>query len=535
MRKLLIFLVLFLAGCSQLPADEYDLYPRNEEVTPGIYTHCEGEECWTVYVHPLEASTPDAEDTPTPEAATPAPTTTLTPQCEIRVLEFPQTVFGSVGGVPTGTMPSGTWAEGIEFYYESDPVVEWVHTSAGWLKITENVYYDPLGPCIDLPATFEEPLPPTLPPPTPGPTPTPEPTTECVARNNLTVNINVRESYSTGSHVVRALEPGQTMDIGLIYDKSASETWAYVADNGEYGWIALWYYGPIADKEGNCSHVEVVTEPPFEPVLVGVHVLPGEGAGNVLNHDVALVKCLNGTEYICGQAGTFTIYRTLITDFGMIDCPEPWMYSDPSVWWYGIRDHLPPGYDAYEIQNECGPPPQGYEHWAEWSIELALRVEAEKGGILLAFSFAAGNPDYLYWEELAEYLQWVDRHGQETGIWHGVALHQAVYAPWSRPDMPWVNNEHLAGRHLRIRELLLDRVDIQNWPGLIILTEAGLSDGYSGNWRADYTCEEAASALAYSAKRYEDEGIIDGIAWWNIGQISIWTSDHHCLRFMFGA
>lgn len=254
----------------------------------------------------------------------------------------------------------------------------------------------------------------------------------------------------------------------------------------------------------------------------------GDGASAVLNYSFSMAKCLTGSFSICDQLkrtnpDTFLIARTLQTNYGMIDCPQEWNYESPETWWSAIKSHLPlSGYNAYEIQNECGPPPKGYPYWAEWSIKMAQLVERDTDGVLLAFGFAAGNPDLPYWNALQPYIDWVTQHGKATGIWHGIALHQSVYAPWNRTDMPWVNNLYLAGRHTLIPQL-------KNWQGLVILTEAGLSDGYSGNWTAAYSCEEVRSALTYSLKQYQTQGIIDGLIWWNFGKVSRWTSDHACL------
>ncbi len=105
---------------------------------------------------------------------------------------------------------------------------------------------------------------------TPIPTPLPtaiEPIDDCRATNKLTGGINVRSSYSTSSALLGVLPIGQSLFVGYIYDKSASETWAYiqydVAANTQ-GWIALKFNNtPLATLEGDCSNVTRSTLPPF--------------------------------------------------------------------------------------------------------------------------------------------------------------------------------------------------------------------------------------------------------------------------------
>lgn len=166
---------------------------------------------------------------------------------------------------------------------------------------------------------------------------------------------------------------------------------------------------------------------------------------------------------------------------------------------------------------------------------MAKIVYQERGGILLAFSFGPGTPDYQDWPLLIPYLEWVATNPTPDGRYHGIAWHAAPYAPFKRADMPWVNEPHLAGRELFVRQIILANggPDLKPWPGQIWVTEIGLGDGYSGSWKVPYSCLEAAAAYEETLRRYGADGIIDGITWWNFGFLGGWTSDHECADEMF--
>lgn len=266
----------------------------------------------------------------------------------------------------------------------------------------------------------------------------------------------------------------------------------------------------------------------------------GDGAGTALTYSrsVASMKCLNGSYAICLEAKRqnpelIIVARTLHTDYGALDCPQDWNYGSPATWWAAIKNYLPDGFDAYEIQNECGPPPQGYAYWAQWNIAIARLVQRDKGGILLAFAFAAGNPDYPHWLDLIEYFRWVAQNPLPDGRYHGLALHAAANASWNRSDSPWINNPHLtADRYfLFVRDVMLANTgfDLSRWPGTVAFTEIGLHDGYSGNWGAVYSCAEIADAYKTTAAKLQSRAVMQ---WWNIGQVSRWTSSHECLPQM---
>jgi len=218
----------------------------------------------------------------------------------------------------------------------------------------------------------------------------------------------------------------------------------------------------------------------------------------------------------------------------MTDCPPN--YDNAASWWASIRAWLPVGFDAYEVMNECPPPAEGWERLATWSIDMAQIVARERQAALLAFSFAPGNPIYPAWPHLVGYLEWVAEHPLRDGRYHGIALHAAANATWSRADAPWINNPHLTidRWYLFARDVLLANTgfDAQTWPGLVTFTELGVTDGYAGTWDIAFTCAEKADAWQETTRRLQERGGL--MAWWNLGAIGKWTSDHDCLRAMVG-
>ena len=74
--------------------------------------------------------------------------------------------------------------------------------------------------------------------------------------------------------------------------------------------------------------------------------------------------------------------------------------------------------------------------------------------------------------------------------------------------------------------------DCREWPGAWFHTEIGLHDGYSGTWRNEWTCEQVADAYQTTQRFLDQQDIVSGFHWWNIGEISIWASVADCLPVM---
>jgi hypothetical protein len=265
----------------------------------------------------------------------------------------------------------------------------------------------------------------------------------------------------------------------------------------------------------------------------------GEGASVVLNYaaNITAAKCLPGSFQLCQtlkayNPDIFIIYRSFFHD-----CPAPAYYTRAWDWWVAIRDEMPAGADAYEFENECSPPDDLFPQWVQFSIDMAQIVQQQRNAAVLAFSFGPGHPNTTMWPALIPYIQWVAAHPLPDGRFHGIAIHSSPYATFARADMPWVNWIYIAGRMNLARDVVLANggPDLKSWPGQLWVTEIGLGDGYSGTWKAPYTCTEAADAYHTTLKRYAEEGMVTGITWWNFGAIQPWSSDHDCADEMFTA
>ena len=369
--------------------------------------------------------------------------------------------------------------------------------------------------------------------PSPTPTATHTPTPQPVGCwGTVTADrLNVRDKpWGT---ILYQVENGQT----LTFDaKWYDDFWWYRIEwDGGYlssGWIQV---GDTAD----CSGLPNVT-PVVSTIRAGPHILMGEGASVVQNFAAVILaaKCLPGSYHIC------LAMKAVNPDMWIVarpftDCVAKEYDYDAWMVWQSVKTSIPIGYDALELENECAPAKdnlEGWEGWSAFNIDLATIVERETGMQYLAFGFGPGWPHYYLLVYIVPYLEWVAVNPLDDGRFHGVASHAAMYAPWDRADMPWVNDPHIAGRVYMMRDVMLANYgfDLAEWPGVWAITEIGLSDGYSGNWDAEYTCEELASAYDETLAVYAEHGYPDVYLHWNYGAIGMWTSDHVCAGAMFG-
>lgn len=383
---------------------------------------------------------------------------------------------------------------------------------------------------------------------TPSPTTTPAPTAiPKVCELRATTTIRIRFSPTTSAAITGFWQQGETRAFDAFWQPDES---GYLWGHHAGGWSAVYYWPGFewliagTAEAGLCRDVEgwpwnlAPPEPIARPFLDGFHSLAGEGAGVLLAPDVVsrykLLKCLDGGFALCEQAKAanpemLTIYRTF-----QHDCPPLWVYTSPESWWSMIAPSLPSGADYYEIQNECDPPIEYVALWAEFSIQMALIIERERGAALLAFSSGPGNPDFPYWRAMWAYVDWTQSHGPApNGLYHGIATHSSAYAPASVILEPgsWINNPYIAGREKIVCDLATANNYGVSCAGLTwILTEAGVTDGYQGNKQL-FSCEQKAAAYKETARRKQADGVT-GFTWWSVGLIGRWTSDHDCVRQM---
>lgn len=362
----------------------------------------------------------------------------------------------------------------------------------------------------------------TTPLPTPGPA-------DCLMRVKADALpwLNIRETPG-GTIIGRAypgdyLKPeGKTTYNGVV--------WLLVyGDEDRSGFVHSGYVEPVEGYD--CSGYVV------RDVRAGPHVLMGEGASVVEQYaaGISAAKCLPGSYQICQHL------KEANPDIWIIARPftdhiATQYHFNPLLAWDAVSGAVPAGFDALELENESTPPDDRIDAWVQFSIGLAQLVAHDTGMQYLAFSFGPGNPPYELWPRLLPYLEWVSANPLPDGRYHGIAIHAAPYATFTRPDMPWVNAPHLAGRIYLARDVLLANTgfDLATWPGLLTVTEIGLADGYSGDWDATYTCAEAADAYQTTADTYQSRGYPQVEIWWSFGAIGMWHSDAACAGVMFG-
>jgi hypothetical protein len=484
---MLAFLAALLAGCATLPPGTYDVCPREgHAVTPGACPGCSGGDCYSIYLHAAvlttaSINTPSAAATPSPTAAstlTPTVTTTPSPtQMERTSTPTPEAV--TLAPTMTGTS----------------------------VTVDRNCY-----------------------------------------AGVISAGLNVRSDHTIGASRRGVLAPAARVPVTLIHIVKAEgdperEEWGQIAYNGANAWIALWYNGEeLARLDDNafCWSVPLEYEenpPPSTPVArAGPHVIMGEGGSAVLPYaaHISAAKCLPGAYQICltlksVNPDMFIIARPL-TDHLALD-----YHYNPLLAWDAVKGAVPAGFDAVELENEFTPPDAEWPQWVQFSMGLAHLVQRDTGMQYLAFSFGPGNPLYEKYLLLLPYLNWVATHRLPDGRYHGIAIHAAPYGTFNRPDMPWVNSLHVASRIYLARDVLLANTgfDLATWPGVMAVTEIGLSDGYSGNWDAPYTCQEATNAFSTTRAVYQAHGYPQIEIWWNFGQLG-WHSDDDCAAAMFG-
>jgi hypothetical protein len=286
-----------------------------------------------------------------------------------------------------------------------------------------------------------------------------------------------------------------------------------------------------------CDDLPVVDDPfptPERTILQGGHVIGADGANVLLNY--------------CRQMTTVKLFQPVIhyaDDFRACN-PDIWIvcrywtddiavdtdYNAQEAY-NRIGDSFPSDCDAVEWENEKAPNNhRDWERWSAFSIEAARLMAANRNMQYCAFGLGPGWPDFDKLQYMIEYLKWVDANPLPDGRYHCVSSHAAMYAPWSRSDMPWVNDPYLAGRVYLIRDWIMamtpDDFDLYEWRGVWAITEVGLSDGYSGNWSAPYTCDELAQAYWTTHTTYQTNEFPHVQHHWNFGTGGIWTDDSHC-------
>ncbi len=301
---------------------------------------------------------------------------------------------------------------------------------------------------------------------------------------------------------------------------------AYVSSN----YIRL---GDTAD----CSQLPDITP---KPILQGGHILGADGANALMPY--------------CNQMTTVKLFESVMHyayNFRVCN-PDIWIVCrfwtdaiaietdyDAELAYQRIGRAFPNECDAVEAENEHAPTNTAdWERWSRFSIDFATLMATRRNMQYLAFSLGPGWPGFDKLHYLVEYMRWVDDHPLPDRRYHGIASHASMFAPWNRPDMPWVNEPYIAGLTYLMRDWIYattpDHFDLYEWKGVWAITEIGLSDGYSGNWSAPYTCQELKEAYWKTHAVYTEHHFPDAFQQWSYGPGGNWTDDSHCAVVIWG-
>jgi hypothetical protein len=381
------------------------------------------------------------------------------------------------------------------------------------------------------------PLPTNTPKPTKTPTITPTPQLGACAYKVNTAALNVRAT------------PGGTV-LGLVHQNDTLAVDAYALLDGVKWYRIYWLPEQngfvhssyvVQVEQTDCSQLKDVTEPVKTVYYSGFHTLAAHDTGILLSapyvYRYNLIKCLDNGFSLCQQAkainpNILTIYRSY-----QHDCVPTHLLGSPEIWWDMIEGDLPMGADYYEVQNECSPPVEYSAQWTQFQIEMAKIVDRERNGAgLLAYSSGPGNPDIPFWDDMRLYLEWTKTHFTSAGRQHGIATHQSGNAPAdvvipSGTYTSWINSLWIANRELVFCAYLNEKYAFSCDNIFWIVSENGVTDGYSGT-KDTFTCGEKAKIYHETDRVWIRDGIIDGKAWWNCGEVGQWSSDCSCVPIM---
>jgi len=275
--------------------------------------------------------------------------------------------------------------------------------------------------------------------------------------------------------------------------------------------------------------------PPEGPLLpgtlAGLHLTLGADPGGVLDMikklraagwTLGTLKGTTGTEDLLNEVAvlspeTVIVYRSLLTPWGQIDCPDHTKspISEAQVWMGGLStfwDEVDADY--YEIMNECFAAIEGNHgrsipmDWlAQFSIE-AMRIANEQGRCLLLFSFAGGTPEIAEFAQLTPVFEYALNNPCRSGRYHGIALHSYSGSPG---ELVSESNDWLGYRHRRfLAEIVRQLPAAAEIP--VYLTEAGPGNGY-----IQFSCQDIVRDIVQYTDRLQPDTYIKGFHLWTLG------------------
>jgi hypothetical protein len=379
--------------------------------------------------------------------------------------------------------------------------------------------------------------------------------------------LNVRADHSTSAGIVGKLYIGNRAVIERMYViEDARSEWAFVRSGTLAGWVASHYLlsdGTVEryliwdDEDEHCYPPDMPIEwevpPPSTPSPFDGDTLSGLHFAWYSDHTkaaqtaplVGLAKCLTLTGSMCdtmraANPRLVTIYRDYRSE-----CPtREQVYTDAAGYYARLRTlwQDAPGYDYYEVQNECSGfhGQEDYAALAQFSIEVATRAAAD-GYCVLALSSYPGSPEISEFIQFEPYFRFAD--ATPCGTWpngapkyHGLATHATGYCPASvdTSAYPWVGWVWVAGRHLLYAEALAQTrgYDMAAKRFVWIQTEWGLTYGQDEDGNA-FESWELQACIRETTRVLSEQNIINGYAVWNYGKIGSWLDYTGYLPEMF--
>jgi hypothetical protein len=363
------------------------------------------------------------------------------------------------------------------------------------------------------------------------PTPTPETTTAtpippepqtCELIQRVAVSYRSEPRIAPDTRI--GTKAANTYNTIQAFYQDGSYLWA---DDGG-GWWAVrqgsswWAYG--TNQSANCPNVDGWPddlEPPAPITFfrVGPHMLFNASTDRLagLLAVAGVVKEVSGDGHLLRFAESVnpdvvTVYR--FVDHVVGNCQPDWM--DGRQWVDALVPHWPPGYDFYEVQNECIYWSRAYSTAAV--IETMERAN-ELGICLLLYSFGVGHPPVEWFPTITPVLDYALAHECQPGRHHELAMH-AYGLGYPRDDM-W--------RFSLWRQLCATVGDYCERVG-VWMTEWGWYDQESD----PVDCALEVENVQWALREYKDTPI-RGVMLWSFGALQPWRDVTPCAGQVAGA
>lgn len=384
---------------------------------------------------------------------------------------------------------------------------------------------------------------------TPTPTTTPQNEKTCKLRSMHPdgYNINIREP--AGGTKIGTWEIGTESEFNAfsltdnyLYGHFVIGGWAAVADNNPFEW---WVSG-TADSVF-CFDVDgwpgfVPPEPIARKITQGAHIIGANGANElVANH--------------CQDLTTVMLFQNVIhyaDDFHACN-PDLWVVCrywtddiaidtnyNADVSFERVGNKFPQDCDAVIWENEHMP--TNDEDWGKvsaYSIRAA-ELMATRNMQYCAWGLGPGWPGFNRLKYMVEYMRWVAENPLPDGRYHCIAAHASMMMPEDYPHAawPWVNNDYITPmRWTLMRDWIYaiteDDFDLYEWPGVLAISEIGLSDGYAGS-SAPYSCTDLKTGHWATYESMIEIFIAYAQQDWNYGAGGHWTDDTACASVVWG-